>query len=91
MKIKRHVNEKVEEELEEFKVEIDEKVEENETRFFTFPRPRVGRMYKSSDSSKEIQYQYDEDKKRKRYQEIFKPDAPYEIDDSAEPRYYKSH
>lgn len=35
----RHINEKVEQELQEFKVEITEKVSQNETRKFTFPRP----------------------------------------------------
>jgi hypothetical protein len=35
----RHVNDRVEEELEEFKVEIEDKVQENSTKFFTFPRP----------------------------------------------------
>ena len=35
----RHVNDKVEQELIEFKQEIDEKVEENDTRNFVFPRP----------------------------------------------------
>ena len=39
----RHVNEKVEQELEEFKIEIDEKVAENTSKFYVFPRP-CGRM-----------------------------------------------
>lgn len=34
----RHVNEKVEEELVEFKMEIDEKVASNDTRNYKFPR-----------------------------------------------------
>lgn len=34
----RHVNDKVEQELIEFKQEIDEKVEQNDTRHFAFPR-----------------------------------------------------
>jgi len=35
----RKVNENVEEELEEFKLEIAQKVEENRTKFYVFPRP----------------------------------------------------
>jgi predicted P-loop ATPase/GTPase len=35
----RHTNDKVEQELIEFKQEIDEKVEQNATRHFVFPRP----------------------------------------------------
>ena len=35
----RHLNDKVEEELEEFKIEIDEKVAANTTKTFVFPRP----------------------------------------------------
>ena len=34
LKIKRHYNEKVEQELEEFKIEIDQKMEESETKVF---------------------------------------------------------
>ena len=35
----RHINDRVEEELEEFKVEIQDKVNENSTKFYSFPRP----------------------------------------------------
>lgn len=40
----RHVNPRVEEELEEFKVEIEDKVEQNSTKFFRFPRPCGNRI-----------------------------------------------
>jgi hypothetical protein len=35
----RHVNERVEEELQEFKMEIEQKVQESTCKFFQFPRP----------------------------------------------------
>ena len=77
LKIKRHVNDKVEQELEEFKIEIEDKVEVNETRVFKFPRPRVGRIYQNSDSSQELQYEYDESEKiqkrrRNKFNDLFK-------------------
>ena len=47
----RHVNDKVEQELEEFKVEINEKVEQNATKGFQFLRPGGERIYMNTDSN----------------------------------------
>jgi hypothetical protein len=47
----RHVNDKVEQELEEFKLEIAEKVTQNKTKAFTFPRPMGERIYLNTDSN----------------------------------------
>lgn len=35
----RHINDRVEEELREFKIEIEQKVEESTCKFYEFPRP----------------------------------------------------
>lgn len=51
LKNQRHVNDKVEQELVEFKIEIDEKVEQNSTRNFTFPRPGGEKIYMNTDSN----------------------------------------
>lgn len=51
LKNQRHVNDKVEQELVEFKVEIDEKVQQNSTRNFTFPRPGGEKIYMNTDSN----------------------------------------
>ena len=48
----RHVNDKVEQELIEFKQEIDEKVEENDTRNFVFPRPLGENIRLNTESNK---------------------------------------
>lgn len=47
----RHVNDKVEQELEEFKVEINEKVEQNTTKNFKFPRPGGDNIFINRDSN----------------------------------------
>lgn len=47
----RHINDKVEQELEEFKIEINEKVECNTTRNFVFPRPGGEEIYLNTDSN----------------------------------------
>lgn len=52
LKNQRHVNEKVEEELVDFKKEIDEKVEENTTKTFVFPRPLGEKIRLNTDSNK---------------------------------------
>ena len=41
----RHVNDKVEQELEEFKIEINEKVEQNATKTYKFARMGADNMY----------------------------------------------
>lgn len=41
----RHVNDKVEQELEEFKIEINEKVEQNATKTYKFARMGGDDMY----------------------------------------------
>ena len=48
----RHVNDKVEQELEEFKVEIDEKVGENTSKFYQFPRPCGRNIYANTDENR---------------------------------------
>jgi hypothetical protein len=45
LKNQRQVNDKVEEELEEFKAEIDDKLKANETRGYVFPRPYGKRIH----------------------------------------------
>lgn len=47
----RRINDKVEQELEEFKLEIDEKVESNDTNKFCFPRPCGKQIYLNTDSN----------------------------------------
>lgn len=47
----RRINDKVEQELEEFKIEIDEKVEQNDTKNFCFPRPCGKQIYLNTDSN----------------------------------------
>lgn len=47
----RHVNDKVEQELEEFKIEINEKVEQNATKTYQFLRPGGERIYMNTDSN----------------------------------------
>lgn len=47
----RHVNDKVEQELEEFKIEINEKVEQNATKSYQFLRPGGERIYMNTDSN----------------------------------------
>ena len=47
----RHVNDKVEQELEEFKIEIDEKVEQNATKGYRFLRPGGERICLNRDSN----------------------------------------
>lgn len=47
----RHVNDKVEQELEEFKIEINEKVEQNATKGYQFLRPGGERIYLNTDSN----------------------------------------
>ena len=47
----RHINDKVEQELEEFKIEIAEKVEQNTTKFFQFPRPGGNNIRMNTDSN----------------------------------------
>jgi hypothetical protein len=46
------VNDKVEQELIEFKTEIDEKVAENTTKTFVFPRPFGEKIRLNTDSNK---------------------------------------
>ena len=48
----RHVNDKVEQELEEFKIEIDEKVGENSSKFFVFPRPCGRNIYANTEENR---------------------------------------
>lgn len=48
----RHVNDKVEQELEEFKVEIDEKVAENTSKFYVFPRPCGRAIYTNTEENR---------------------------------------
>lgn len=45
----RTINDRVEQELEEFKIEIDEKVELNSTKYYVFPRSGVQRHYNEFD------------------------------------------
>ena len=45
------MNYKVEQELEEFKIEISEKVEANATKFFSFPRPGGEKIRMNTDSN----------------------------------------
>ena len=45
----RHINHKVEQELEDFLVEIQQKVEENTTKFFQFPRTKNNRILMNTD------------------------------------------
>ena len=47
----RHVNDRVEQELEEFKVEIEEKVEANDSKFFSFPRPNGEEIHLNTDTN----------------------------------------
>ena len=47
----RHINDGVEQELVEFKQEIDEKFENNRTRHFAFPRPGGKDIYLNTDSN----------------------------------------
>lgn len=47
----RHVNDKVEQELEEFKIEINEKVEQNATKSYQFVRPGGEQIYMNTDSN----------------------------------------
>ena len=47
----RHINPKVEQELEEFKIEINEKLEHSKTKFYMFPRPRGQDIYLNTDSN----------------------------------------
>ena len=47
----RHVNDKVEQELEEFKVEIDEKVGANTSKYFVFPRPCGNDIYANTEGN----------------------------------------
>jgi len=47
----RHINLKVEEELEEFKIEIAEKVQSNATKDFIFPRVQSQRVIINTDSN----------------------------------------
>ena len=47
----RHVNDRVEEELEEFKVEIEEKVAANQSKFYNFLRPGGEEIYLNTDTN----------------------------------------
>mmetsp|Transcript_1390 Transcript_1390/g.1838 ORF Transcript_1390/g.1838 Transcript_1390/m.1838 type:complete len:146 (+) Transcript_1390:3351-3788(+) len=72
----RHVNDKVEQELVEFKIEIDEKVASNVTKNFVFPRPAGQRIHLNTDSN------HIDDEQKSRHRSRGRPERLLDIDDT---------